>query len=86
MNVNKCKDCGNFLQHYTIGNDKIFQVYCGHCTLTSPKRRKPDAVACEHFIQASQLEDKFVSKEYLTNALLQKVLDMELFPEVEKEK
>ena len=83
MNGQQCKTCEYFVQHYMLGKDKLFEVYCGHCTYSRIKRKQPEAKACERYVPAQPLEDNFVSKDYLSKALLQKVLDMELLPDVE---
>ncbi|MBQ7340806.1 MAG: hypothetical protein IJW41_01375 [Oscillospiraceae bacterium] len=82
MEQNSCKDCINFRQHYALNNKKLFRVYFGHCTRYSPKAKRPDAAACEHFEPASPDEDAFVSREYLSKELLQYVLKLELLPEI----
>ena len=78
----QCKECRYYLQHYTLDRRKIFRVYCGHCTLGKPKRKLPDANACENFAYGSIPEDAFVSKEYLSKELLDYVLSLELLPEI----
>lgn len=78
-----CSNCRNYLQHYTFNTRKIFQVYCGHCTLNTRKRKRPDSKACENFVPASAKEKSFVSKEYLSKELLQYILKLELLPEIE---
>lgn len=83
MNEQHCGTCGYYVRHYTLGKDKLFAVYCGHCTYSRAKRKQPDAKACENYIPAQPVEGSFVSREYLSKALLQKVLDMELLPEIE---
>ena len=85
MNYKHCSDCRYYLQHYTFNDNerKLFRVYCGHCTFSKVKRKQPDAMACENFVSGSVQEDAFVSKEYLSKALLQYILDLELLPEIE---
>lgn len=82
MSDNHCKNCQYYLQHYTLDKRKIFRVYCGHCTLGKPKRKLPDAKACEGFVLGEAQEDAFASKEYLSKELLQYVLSLDLLPEV----
>ena len=77
-----CGGCVHYRQHYTFDGQRIFRVYCGHCTLQKVRRKSPDARACDDFDMAVPLEEKFVSKEYLSKALLQHVLKMELLPEI----
>ena len=83
MDIQQCKNCGYFVQHYILGKDKLCEVHFGHCIYARTKRKQPDAKACENFIPAQPVEDTFVSKEYLSKRLLQKVLEMELLPEIE---
>ena len=78
----QCKNCSHFLQHYTFRQNRMIEVYCGHCTYLRVKHKRPDSKACEHYIQGRPIDEPFVSKEFLTKALLQKVLDMALLPEI----
>ena len=78
-----CGSCEHFRQHYTLDKRKIFRVYCGHCVKYPSKRRKPDAVACESFIEVQPDENAFATKEYLSKELLQYVLNLELLPPIE---
>lgn len=50
---------------------------------TAPTKR-PDRKACEHFEQGEKDIEQFASKEYLSKKLLDKVLSMELLPEIEE--
>ena len=79
----QCKECQHYLRHYTFDKRKIFCVYCGHCTFDRPRRKLPDAKACENFIQGTIPEEDFVSKEYLSKELLRYMLGLELLPEIE---
>ena len=83
MNERKCNTCAYYVQHYALGTDRLFSVYCGHCTYSRTKRKHPDTEACGNYLAKQSTEDTFVSKEYLSKALLQKVLDMELLPKIE---
>lgn len=83
-NEKKCKNCQYYLQHFTFDRRKIFRVNCGHCTLTRPMRKRPDAKVCENYIPGTVPEDAFVSKEYLSKELLHYVLGLELLPEIEE--
>lgn len=82
MEERKCKDCKHFMQHYCLGSEALFGVNCGHCTLSRKRERKPDEPACAKFAAGTRAEDLFVRKEYLYKELLQRVLDMELLPEI----
>ena len=83
MNENLCKNCQYFVQHYVLGPQKLISVNCGHCIYARTKRKQAHSAACENFTPGPPPEDGFVSKEYLSKALLQRVLDMELLPEIE---
>ena len=83
MEEKQCKDCQYFLQHLALNRRRLFCVCCGHCTLRKPKRKQPDAKACEQFIPGPQLGEAFVTKEYLSKELLQYVLNLELLPEID---
>ena len=80
-----CRNCAFYLQHFTMDQGRIFRVYCGHCTQRRYKRRLPDAKICDQFRPGSAPEDAFASKEYLSKALLQYVLSLELLPEIEEQ-
>ena len=84
MNDRQCEECQYFRQHYTVDDKRIFRVYCGHCTRGRIKKKKPDTKACEYFASASPVEEFFVTKEYLSKELLQRVLGMELLPDIQK--
>ena len=78
-----CQTCHYFRQHYTFDQRKIFRVYCGHCVFDRPKRKKPDALACNNYLTCHPQEDAFASKEYLSIELLQYILSLELLPEIQ---
>ena len=77
-----CKDCAHYRQHYTFDQRKIFRVYCGHCTYQKAKTKRPDAKVCEHYLQSELAEKAFATKEYLSKALLEYMLKLELLPEI----
>lgn len=82
MTQNRCKDCGNFIQHYMLNEcGKLGWVNCGHCVKGRGKTKRPDRKSCEEFVPGEDVRKKYVTKEYLRKALLQRVLDMELLPE-----
>ena len=85
MNKNQCCTCMYFHQHYTFDRKKIFRVHCGHCTMPKVKTKRPTAKACEHYERREPDENAFVSKEYLSHALLQYMLELELLPEIQDE-
>ena len=84
MDEKRCKNCQYYLQHFAFSKRRIFRVYCGHCTFTRPKRRRPDAKACDHYVPGATSEDAFASKEYLSKELLRYVLSLDLLPEIEE--
>ena len=80
MSEKQCKDCRNYIQHFTFVYGRPFRVECGHCGASRPNRKKPDTKACEKFIAGSGLEE-FANKEYLRKELLDYMLRLELFQE-----
>lgn len=83
MSEQKCKNCQYYRQHYTFDKRKIFRVYCGHCTISTRKQKKPDTKACDSFTPGLPPEDAFATKEYLSKELLQYLLSLELLPKIE---
>ena len=84
MNETYCHSCRHFIQHYALRNGRLIQMFCGHCTFKSPKAKRPYKKACEHFEQGVKDTEAFASKEYLSKKLLEKVLSMELLPDIEE--
>lgn len=82
MKGQQCRCCKHYLQHYVITAGRLMAVYCGHCTLRSAKRKKPDVPACSEFLLGNNPTEMFATKEYLTKELLQHILKMELLPEI----
>ena len=82
MGTQSCKTCAHYRQHYTFDQRKIFQVYCGHCTYRRSKPKRPDAKACAHYVLSESTEKGFATKEYLSKALLEYMLKLELLPEI----
>ena len=79
-----CENCHYYIQHYALIENRMIQVYCGHCTWKTPKAKRLDRKAYEHFQQGKKDIEHFVSKEYLCKKLLDKVISMELLPEIEE--
>ena len=78
-----CKNCAKFHQHYSLDDKKLFQVFCRHCTAAHrTRKRQPDTPACDHFVPAPPSETPFVTKEYLSKALLEYMLQLELLPQI----
>lgn len=82
MNQNTCNTCVYYRQHYALDQRTIFRVYYGHCIYPKAKPKRPDAKACVNYIPSSPDEDAFVTKEYLSKALLEYMLKLELLPEI----
>ena len=82
MFQNTCNTCIHYRQHYTFDRRKIFRVYCGHCTYPKVKTKRPDAKACENYIQSDPAEKAFVTKEYLSKELLEYMLKLDLLPDI----
>ena len=78
----RCKHCQYFIQHYALCSGKLTQVYCGHCTYQRIKTKRPDAKACEHYLFSESAAKAFAAKEYLSKALLEYMLKLELLPEI----
>jgi len=82
MDNNFCKTCAHYRQHYTFDQHKIFRIYCGHCTYQKVKTKRPDAKACEDYLLSESQEKAFATKEYLSKALLEYMLKLDLLPEI----
>ena len=82
MTQNTCSTCVHYLQHYTFNQRKIFRIHCGHCTYQTPKTKRPVAKACENYMPSVPGETPFVSKEYLSKALLEYMLKLDLLPQI----
>ena len=82
MDNNFCKTCAYYRQHYTLDHRKIFRIHCGHCTYQKAKTKRPDAKACENYLLSESAENAFATKEYLSKALLEYMLNLELLPEI----
>jgi len=82
MEINKstCSSCKYFIQHYTLLNGHLNEVDCGHCIKPRVKTRKPETAACGHYAVKSPDKEALVSREYLTRALLEKLLSLQLAP------
>lgn len=86
MNDKKCSSCKYFKQHFALSEGRLHAVFCGHCMHKNAKTKKPHAKACEYFEQGSELVEQLVTKQYLTKALLTKLLNMELAPDMTMDK
>jgi len=77
-----CGTCVHYRQHYTFVQCKIYRVYCGHCTYQKVKRKRPDAKACDNYSHIESAGNTFATKEYLSKALLDYILGLDLLPEI----
>ena len=85
METKCCENCKNFHRHYGLGELGLIRLSCGHCGIVRLRYKKAYHKACEHFEPGENPEDSFVRKDYLTKALLERVLKMDLLPEIRKE-
>ena len=46
------------------------------------KTKRADSKACENYMQSDSAEQAFISREYLSKALLEYMLKLELLPEI----
>ena len=84
MEINVCKNCEHFQQHYVIDDQNYFTVHCGHCTYPRTKNRKPQTKACQYFTQRTippRLPDRKSVVHFLTTKMLQHILELPLPPE-----
>ena len=82
MNNPQCKDCQSYIQHYALIEGKIVRIFCGHCIHKWSRKKRPDAAVCENFIPGPGDSERFVSREYLTKKLLDRILSLALLPEI----
>lgn len=82
MDKKTCNDCKYFRHHYSFDQQRIFRVYCGHCTCPKAKSRKPDAKICERYAPTDPDESSFANKEYLSKKLVEYMIGLELLPEI----
>ena len=87
MNDTTCASCVYYKQHYILDGKKIIRIFCGHCTLKKKnsfhRSRRSFAPICEEYIPGTSDEEAFVSQEYLSKALLDRVLNLPLLPTIE---
>lgn len=77
-----CRTCRYYKQHYTFDERKIFRVHCGHCMKRHSKSKRPDTKGCQYYAAADSDHTPFVSKEYLSKALLEYMMQLDLLPEI----
>ena len=80
MDDRTCKSCAHYHQHYVLNQKRIFPIYCGHCAFSKVRNRRPYSPACDNFAPALPDEDAYVTKEYLSKALPEYMLHLELLP------
>lgn len=85
MNTYECKDCKYFVQHYALGEDQFFRVFAGHCMFARPKNKQSYTKSCKNFEPGVMDDARFVSKKYLSKALLNYILSMEPLPEMQEQ-
>ncbi len=82
MEKKMCDSCVYYFRHYSMDKQRVFRVFCGHCTLEKAKRKDPFRGACEHYEHRPPQEDAFANKEYLSKFLLEYMAKLELLPEI----
>ena len=80
-----CGSCKFFQQHYALNNTKLIRVYCGRCLFARPKRKLPDAKACEKYIRGIPDTEAFADRTFLSKELLTYALSLPLLPEIQEE-
>ena len=83
MSEKTCATCEHFHQHYTLKSGRLMRIYCGHCTVASPKTKRPTTRACEKYAYGHPDESAFASKKYLTKEMVKYLFGMELLPTIE---
>lgn len=84
MNTETCRTCAHYYQHYALNERRFYRVYCGHCPMKKSRKVTPDTKACEQYEFSPPDEAAFVTKEYLSKALLDYILHLELLPKIEE--
>ena len=64
--------------------NRAYSVYIAGIVLYRAPKTKPDQNACGEFLPGENKENAFASKEYLSKALLDRVMHLELLPEIEE--
>ena len=80
-----CNTCANYRQHYTFDQQKIFRVFCGHCTFPKVKTVRPFKKSCVFYEPGGVHLDAFVSKEFLSKSLLEYMMKLDLLPNIKDE-
>ena len=85
MTKKTCRECVNYIQHYAFLEGRFHTVFCGHCLMKNGRKIKPYTHVCDEFVPGKPREEQFVTKKYLTKALLQRLWELELWPEDQME-
>lgn len=85
MKKEMCQNCKYFMQHFILSKGKFCWINCGHCTYAKLRTKQAYAAACTHYEYTEPVEDCYADREYLSKALLQRVLAMDLLPEMKRE-
>lgn len=87
MDTPTCKTCTHFRQHFVLTDVRGAAVMCGHCVFPRLKHTRPDKEACPHYEEQDK-EKPFPCRQetyrYLTTTVLEKILELELPPEIEE--
>lgn len=73
-----CNQCQYYIQHYAFLEGKFRRLLYGHC-IQNQKKRDTKGKICPEFVLTEPIENQFVTKEYLTKALLHRILEMDLW-------
>lgn len=84
MDEKRCENCQYFRQHYILDKSTLLRVHYGHCVFANAKGKRTDAKACENFEPGAADEDAFVTKTYLSKAILEYVFKLELLPVIQE--
>lgn len=88
MECPTCQSCAHFRRHYIISEECCMPVNCGHCTRPRLKKRKPNEKACPQYQEGEgppSLPDREKVIHFLTTAMLEHILSLELPYEVAEE-
>jgi len=75
-----CRNCKFFIQHYILLDGKFKWINRGHCISGKIRDKHAYGKICKNYVYQASVEDRYVDKEYLSKALLQKVPTMDLLP------
>ena len=87
MSTPTCQTCKYFYQHYYLDSTYGFALDCGHCSHSRIKHCKPKVPACKHYTartDSPSLPDRARVIQFLTTKVLERILEMELPPEIKE--